>query len=460
MDEAIISYYRDGTVTEISMNLFSGMPADKKGNVSFLLPTLERLFAKVNTKIIPNEWISPSSHDNVGSWMYPEYTHDGTINPPAYSDLMGTWAGSLVLNLTERYCNKIRFWSDSVMGTNIINIDVHNKAGTWYDLYDGTIVETQWVEKDLGTIAGWIDGARINMWTTWGACLNEFQLYENYRIGLPCPIFQYDTTAWHYFGQAPIGSLKTEMFLGNVVPSNSILPIPALHLVSLNPATFYHYYWLYPLNNPLTTPDYRFEATGHLTLPQFDGGIPNERGNMFKQTIDLDQYPGTSYGVGYIEAKYGIDGATLGTSAGVASVIGLNKLSLGGTTGAVGLRYQPRFEFHRAATAFSSPVMYSGVMEYLKFPDLREAFKMKLDLTRTAMSGTIAIATLASNLYNLRDNKELVNMYYYEGTIKSDIFHVKMISTDATELTPEDANSYYKYQRQLVVNIAFAEIAG
>jgi len=51
-------------------------------------------------------------------------------------------------------------------------------------------------------------------------------------------------------------------------------------------------------------------------------------------------------------------------------------------------------------------------------------------------------------------------MYYYEGTIQSDIFHVKMISTDATELTPEDANSYYKYQRQLVVNIAFAEIAG
>ena len=180
-------------------------------------------------------------------------------------------------------------------------------------------------------------------------------------------VYEYGGGGWHWVGKtASIGTIASLFLLTD--NDTSRLWHGANEVGTLS-------YINYPFDNPLHKTGYEFHPTSYLTLPQFDGAMPNIKGVAFGLAIDGNF--GSNY---YIDAYYATDGSTIFGYLGRANQAGVNQLSFG--TGAPHTRIQTQLKLTGHAT--KSPVLYSAVLDYLKFPNTRKVFSFAVDLAKSA----------------------------------------------------------------------------
>ena len=211
-------------------------------------------------------------------------------------------------------------------------------------------------------------------------------------------IFQFDGMGWSWVGQTPSMATIGSIFLSSFPDDESKLWHGGNAI-----ATYSHFN--YPFNNPLHKTGYTLEASSALTLPQYDGGIPNMEGVAFGFAID-----GDFSSIKTLDAYYSLDGAVATTHIGQATESGLTHFNIGSGLGATHIRFQPKFVFNGTAT--ETPVLRSAVLEYLKFPETREAFTFTLDLVKTAGGNLQDVKALVEGLIATRDTLSLVPFKY------------------------------------------------
>ena len=228
-------------------------------------------------------------------------------------------------------------------------------------------------------------------------CSSVRNLYAGVFNAGKTSIFKFDGTGWHWVGRTAsigtIGSIYALSFLGK----------SAIWHGGGGIGTLAHFD--YPFANPVHQIGYPFETVATITLPQYDGGLPNIKGVAFGMAIDGDFATQKT-----CDAYFGIDGGTPTFFIGAATLPGLNHFAIAAGLGATHIRFQPKFVLKGVEA--TSPNLRSAVLEYLKFPDTREIFSFTIDLVKTANANLTLVKALAEQLIGVRDTLTLVPFKY------------------------------------------------
>ena len=227
-------------------------------------------------------------------------------------------------------------------------------------------------------------------------CSSMRQLYAGiFGAGKTC-IYKFDGIGWHWVGRtASVGTVASIYILSHLGDD------AIWHAGNIGTLTHFDY----PFVNPLHCAGYSFETTATITLPQFDGGMPNMKGVAFGFAVDGDFNASKTLGI-----HFGVDGGDPTFYIGEASQSGLNYFQIGGGLGATHTRFQPKFVLKGTAT--QSPNFRSAVLEYLKFPPTRETFAFDVDLVKTASANLQSVKALTEQLLTARDSLNLIPFQY------------------------------------------------
>jgi len=158
-----------------------------------------------------------------------------------------------------------------------------------------------------------------------------------------------------------------------------------------------------PLVNPrsgvsIKRADLSGTDSGHIELPYYDLGIPQESKNFTAVHVSADDLTDTSNE--YIEVEYGIDGAVTTTDLGnYTSSTTKNIFASGAGISAknIGLR----LKFNRGSTNTYTPKMRDLVIEGLVVPTILYEHQMTIDIEQTAEETGQSVETVISNIETL-----------------------------------------------------------
>jgi len=129
-------------------------------------------------------WTAPTGHnDPDNAWNDEALAHDGDTGTYAASDAVvaGQWSKFIELTIDAINCDKIRFWAVYVENfREDCDIDVFYEDD-WHDVYQGSFVAGNWVEKDIPAGAKSVTKARFRQYIAWeglAARLYEFEFWE------------------------------------------------------------------------------------------------------------------------------------------------------------------------------------------------------------------------------------------------------------------------------------------
>ena len=245
-------------------------------------------------------------------------------------------------------------------------------------------------------------------------------------------VFQFDGSGWHYFGVTPtMGNTATSFGWLNMITNPS--GTPQLMLNVEGDAT--SYVWDYPDNNVLYPPEggtQLFETSSEFITPEFDGGLPNQKGVAYGLSVE------GVFGAGQTATFYysTLGGATGWNALGQATISGRTTFAFG-TKGVPNDTIQFKFGLEGLATA--SPVIRTAVLDYLKFPDVRDVFTFTLDLVKTNGANLASVQTSLDTLAGIRDSYEMTPFQY--GSLAT--INIKILEMPAKEEFITSSDSVY-----------------
>lgn len=245
------------------------------------------------------------------------------------------------------------------------------------------------------------------------ACVNQSGVRQ---------IYQFDGTGWHWFGKTPtMGNLATSFCRLNMVTNPS--GIPQLMINVEGDAT--SYVWDYPDTNPLFLPGsgtISWEASSHVVTPEFDGGLPNQTGVAYKVSVE---------GVFDSARKATLYYSTIG---GATGWVALGQATQSGRTsfdfGTLGIPHDIiQFKFGLEGNATSTPVIRTVVLDYLKFPEVRDVYTFTVDLVKTYGGNLASVQSGLDVLASIRDSYPMVPFQYGNNAT----VNVKVLEMPANE---------------------------
>ena len=245
-------------------------------------------------------------------------------------------------------------------------------------------------------------------------------------------VFQFDGSGWHYFGVTPtMGNTATSYGWLNMITNPS--GTPQLMINVEGDAT--SYVWDYPDNNVLYPPEggtQLFETSSEFITPEFDGGLPNQKGVAYGLSVE------GVFGAGQTATFYysTLGGATGWNALGQATISGRTTFAFG-TKGVPNDTIQFKFGLEGLATA--SPVIRTAVLDYLKFPDVRDVFTFTLDLVKTNGANLASVQTSLDTLAGIRDSYEMTPFQY--GSLAT--INIKILEMPAKEEFITASDSVY-----------------
>jgi hypothetical protein len=98
-------------------------------------------------------WVSPTSHNDLDTWMAEANAYDGNTGTQA---LTGTSGGELELTIGAMSCDKIRIYAydwELIAGNSNpdVTISVYYDSA-YHEIFSGTITKDTWVEKPIGSV--------------------------------------------------------------------------------------------------------------------------------------------------------------------------------------------------------------------------------------------------------------------------------------------------------------------
>jgi len=245
-------------------------------------------------------------------------------------------------------------------------------------------------------------------------------------------IFSFDGIGWHWFGDTPtMGNTATSFGWLNMITNPS--GTPQLMLNVEGDAT--SYVWDYPDSNLLYPPEggtASFETTSKLITPEFDGGLPNQKGVAYGLSVEGIFGAGRTATISY--STYG--GAASWTALGQATTTGRVSFAFG-TLGVPHDKIQ--FKFDLTGNATQTPVIRTAVLDYLKFPDVRDVYTFTVDLVKTYAGNLASVQTGLDALETIRDAYEMTPFRY--GTMAT--INVKVLEMPAKEEYITSIDSVY-----------------
>ena len=205
-------------------------------------------------------------------------------------------------------------------------------------------------------------------------------------------------------------------------------------------------YFLNPLTNPLMAGTYCYVATGHFGLPIFDGGMAEEPGAFYNETITCDGIGGNNK----ITCLYGLNGANPVSTLGVVATI-TETLKFGSPYGVEGYRIQPDF-LMAGANNGTTPIFRNAIIHYLKLPKERESFEFAVDLEETARAEIRPLEAVIGSLNSERASRTLMPFWYGIVPTKT----IKVMQMPFQEDVQED--EIFQGERHGIVQLRVAEI--
>jgi len=123
-------------------------------------------------------WITPTGHNDPDSaWSNEAYAYDDDTNTYAHPTVGWTgWSSFLELTIYPILASKVRFTADHVTSyCYFIDLDVY-RDGAWVDVYQGTYLDRQWVEKSF--TEGTVTKARLRFANAYATPYNFAKLWE------------------------------------------------------------------------------------------------------------------------------------------------------------------------------------------------------------------------------------------------------------------------------------------
>ena len=218
-------------------------------------------------------------------------------------------------------------------------------------------------------------------------------------------IYQFDGAGWHWFGETPtLGDTATSFGWLHMVKTPAGVPQLMVNVEGASVA----YTWDYPDANPLVLPTggtINWEATSHVITPEFDGGLPNQTGVAYKLSVE------GVFGSGRAATFY------YSTLGGATGWVALGQATQSGRTtfdfGTLGIPHDIiQFEFGLSGNATSTPVIRTVVLDYLKFPEVRDVYTFTVDLVKTYGGNLASVQTGLDALASIRDSYPMVPFKY------------------------------------------------
>ena len=161
----------------------------------------------------------------------------------------------------------------------------------------------------------------------------------------------------------------------------------------------------YPNTNPSSGVDVKYEAynaghAGHIDLPYYDFGIPQEDKNFTRVHIIADDL-NSSAADEFIEASYGHNNAAR-TSTDIGDFLStVTGISLGSDLGVQAKNIGMRVILKRGSTNTDTPKLRDIVVEGYVVPDTAYEHNMVIDIEETAKATAQNVETVISNLETL-----------------------------------------------------------
>lgn len=235
-------------------------------------------------------------------------------------------------------------------------------------------------------------------------------------------IYCFDGQGWHWFGQTPTMNNTATSFGRMFMVTH---PSGRSQLMALAEGNATAYAFDYPDANPVWLPDgatLGFATVSSLVTPEFDGGLPNQKGVAYKLSVEGDFDADNTVSCYY---------STLGRATGWAS---LGQATQGGRTtfdfGTLGLPHDIiQFKFDFAGSATTTPILRTAVLDYLKFPDVRDVYTFTVDLVKTYNENLASVQSGLDSLASIRDSFEMVPFKYGDNAT----VNVKVLEMPAQE---------------------------
>jgi len=165
-----------------------------------------------------------------------------------------------------------------------------------------------------------------------------------------------------------------------------------------------------PLAHPKSGVTIRYEATGVMDRPRFNGGMPRDDSAWIAVYRESDDLSASNSGE-YINLDYGVNGDTPSTDIGDI-LSGAKELSLASGAGVSGKEFQLRENFTRdSGDTSQTPKAYDLEILYRKKPASLDMWMMTLDL-RTADSPQRSLKTMRASIETAESNVPLQAFTY------------------------------------------------
>jgi hypothetical protein len=168
------------------------------------------------------------------------------------------------------------------------------------------------------------------------------------------------------------------------------------------------------LTNPQSGVTAKREATGTITMPEFDGGMATTTAAWIQQRTNVVDLSSSTSGE-YVNANYGVNGAARTTDLG-NFLSGTKTLKHASGAGVEGISYGVSLDFHRDATTNThTPKVRSLEVVYHKNPTQLITARFTIDVAKQLHNGQMVPAKkVRTQLETARDLGTLVSFKYID----------------------------------------------
>jgi len=139
---------------------------------------------------------------------------------------------------------------------------------------------------------------------------------------------------------------------------------------------------------------------GHIVLPYYDFGIPQEDKNFTSIHVIADDL-NSSASDEYIDGTYGHNGAAVTSTTTGNFLSGTTKINLGSSAGQQAKNIGMRFNLRRGSTNTDTPKLRDIVVEGYVVPNIAYEHQMTIDIEESAIATGQSVETVIANLETL-----------------------------------------------------------
>ena len=153
-------------------------------------------------------------------------------------------------------------------------------------------------------------------------------------------------------------------------------------------------------------------ASGHIELPYYDFGVPQENKNFTAVHVIADNLTsGATSSDVFVEVEYGVNGAAKTTDLGNFTS-GTSKVAFASGAGVSGKNIGFTLKFNRGSTNTDTPALKDLVVEGYVVPTTAYEHNLTIDLEQTATDTGQSVETVISNLQTLISTVTLVDFKF------------------------------------------------